>query len=76
MDPLEPGTLPEEYEYPAIMKVKSDMFEGPNGLPKFLKQMGSESDEKYEKRVSNFLMCMSSEQFGAIGMKLDPEDES
>eukprot|EP00352_Strombidinopsis_acuminata_P005053 CAMPEP_0176357476 /NCGR_PEP_ID=MMETSP0126-20121128/14801_1 /TAXON_ID=141414 ORGANISM="Strombidinopsis acuminatum, Strain SPMC142" /NCGR_SAMPLE_ID=MMETSP0126 /ASSEMBLY_ACC=CAM_ASM_000229 /LENGTH=93 /DNA_ID=CAMNT_0017711101 /DNA_START=1435 /DNA_END=1716 /DNA_ORIENTATION=+ len=58
------------------MKVKSDMFEGPNGLPKFLKQMSSESDEKYEKRIFNFLLCMSAEQFGALGMKLDPEDET
>jgi len=52
------------------------MFEGPNGLPKFLKQMSSESDEKYEKRIFNFLLCMSAEQFGALGMKLDPEDET
>ena len=43
-------------------------------MPKILKQMNSESDAAHAKRVKDYFILISDEQFTGIGHLIDPED--
>ena len=50
--------------------------ENPNAhnLPRILQQMQGESDAAHAKRVKDYLLLLTDEQFTSFGYMIDPED--
>lgn len=43
-------------------------------MPKLWKRLRQESDDSYEKRLKNYMLNMSDNDFCNVGNLLDPED--